>query len=98
MFEPGYHRSPSGTSVVMTTSHDGCTVFYEVGIFALVISPDGEGFRVRVGGGEESLAFLPPVVDLDFIAARRRPLTLNVRTALWTDMETHICLAAPIDV
>jgi hypothetical protein len=74
----------------MTTSYDGCKVFYEVGIFALVISADGEGFRVRVGGGEVSLAFLPPVVDLDFIAARRRPLNLKDRTVLWTDMETGL--------
>jgi hypothetical protein len=74
----------------MTSSHDGCTVFYEVGIFALVISPEGEGFRVRVGGGEVSLAFLPPVVDLDFIAARRRPLNLKDRTVIWTDVEMLI--------
>jgi hypothetical protein len=90
MYKPGYHRSPSGTLVVVITADDGCTVFYEIGIYALVISPEGEGFRVRVGGHEVSLAFLPPVVDLDFIAARRRPLNLKDRTVIWTDAETFI--------
>ena len=90
MFEPGYHRSPSGTFVVAINADDGCRVLYEVGIYALVISPDGEGFRVRIGGQEVSLAFLPPVVDLDFIAARRRPLNLKNRTVLWTDADILI--------
>ncbi len=88
--EPGYHASSSATYVVMTTSHNGCTVFYEVGIYALLISPDGESFRVRVGGQEVSLTILPPVVDLDFIIARRRPLNLTERRVIWTDIETRV--------
>jgi hypothetical protein len=92
MFEPGYHRSPSGTLVVAIRADDGCRVFYEVGAYALVISPEGEHFRVRVGGGEVSLAFLPPVVDLEFIAARRRPLNLTDRTLLWTDANGEVSL------
>jgi hypothetical protein len=69
----------------MVEALNGCRVFYEVGAHALVVSPEGEWFRVSVGGQEVSLTLLPPMVDLESIAARRRSLNLQDRVTIWSD-------------
>lgn len=69
----GNFRCDGPRLLVRIGALNGCTVYYDVGAFALVVAPGGDRFRVRVDGAEVSLTFIPPVVDLDFIAARRRP-------------------------
>ena len=62
--------------LVMVEALYGCRVYYEIGVYAFVMAPDGAYFRARVGTAEVPLWIVPPVVDLELIAARRKPMSI----------------------
>lgn len=78
------HRRTEGALIYRIAALNGCTVLYEIGAYALVLTPEGECFRARVGdGGEVDLTIVPPSVDLESIAARRGPIKSRREVWVW---------------
>lgn len=56
--------------IVAADTRNGCRVLYDVGPYALVILPNGDCYRGRVGTREVPLTIVPPEIDIEWIIVR----------------------------
>lgn len=57
------------TLAIRIEALNGCVVVYEVGPFALILTPSGESYRAPVNERGVELVIVPPRLNLDWIAS-----------------------------
>lgn len=80
----------AGPLIYRIVGLNGCTVLYEIGLYALVLTPTGECYRAAVAGDEVELTIIPPAVNLERIESKRKPL--RRKREVMISREAHVSL------